>query len=107
MESVVVEVDCVILCGHRGKEEQDRAVQRGKSKAPWPTSRHNTLPSEAVDVGPFPLSWDTSDPAVAETWARLATTIRAHAKRLDIDVEWGGDWKMRDLPHWQIRRPAA
>ena len=44
--------DFTILCGHRTEEEQNRAVVEGKSKAPWPQSRHNSSPSRAVDVAP-------------------------------------------------------
>lgn len=33
----------------------------------------------------------------------LAKHIKAVAKKLGIDVEWGGDWKKTpDGPHWQL-----
>ena len=50
---VVKHWDCTIVCGHRGKEEQDKAFAEGKSKVKWPNGRHNKLPSLAVDVMPI------------------------------------------------------
>ena len=49
--------DIKVTCGYRGKVAQDAAVANGFSKAPWPTSKHNTTPSDAVDVVPYPELW--------------------------------------------------
>jgi peptidoglycan L-alanyl-D-glutamate endopeptidase CwlK len=49
--------DITVAFGYRGKEEQDAAVARGASKAPWPTSKHNRVPSDAADVLPYPEMW--------------------------------------------------
>lgn len=50
---VIKHVDCTILQGHRGKEEQDHYYRLGKSKLQYPKSRHNSMPSEATDAGPY------------------------------------------------------
>jgi len=99
LEDVIQRVDCSVLCGHRGQAEQDAAVAAGRSRTPWPTSRHNCIPSEAADVVPYPIDWQD-----IERFRELAREIRAAAARLEVDLEWGGDWRMRDYPHWQIRR---
>ena len=98
--------DFTILCGHRNEEDQNRAVAEGKSKAPWPQSRHNTSPSVAVDIAPWPIEWDD--------WNRfrvLAGYILGIADAMGIKLRWGGDWSMnydegderfRDLPHFEL-----
>ena len=45
---VIKDRDCTILCGYRGKEEQEKAVSEGNSKLHYPHSKHNYNPSCAV-----------------------------------------------------------
>ena len=47
--------DCTVLCGRRGKEEQDEAYKNKKSKVKYPESAHNRFPSRAIDVAPYPI----------------------------------------------------
>jgi peptidoglycan LD-endopeptidase CwlK len=105
LNDVIERVDCAVICGTRGKAAQDKAYREGASTVQWPNSRHNASPSTAVDVVPWPLSWDVSDPAVRDTWDVLALEIKGTANRLGIPIEWGGDWRrFKDLPHWQLPR---
>ncbi len=39
-----------VLCGYRDQQAQDHAVASGASKKPWPTSKHNIVPSRAIDL---------------------------------------------------------
>jgi peptidoglycan LD-endopeptidase CwlK len=105
-QEVVKEFDCIILCGHRNKADQDAAVASGNSKAPWPTSKHNSLPSMAIDVVPYPLDWNDR-----ERMCYFAGMVKATAKYLGISITWGGDFnrntqlkdeKLFDAPHFQI-----
>ena len=74
---VVKTHDCSVLCGHRGKDEQDEAYALGHSKAQWPDSKHNSLPSHAVDVAPWPVDW------FAEArWREFAEHVKATAEKL-------------------------
>jgi peptidoglycan L-alanyl-D-glutamate endopeptidase CwlK len=50
--------DVTVLCGHRGKAEQDKAFADGASKLRWPNSKHNQTPSLAVDLAPYPIDWN-------------------------------------------------
>ena len=50
-------IDCSVLCGHRGEEDQNKAYDSGNSKVKWPNGRHNKKPSIAVDVAPYPIDW--------------------------------------------------
>jgi peptidoglycan L-alanyl-D-glutamate endopeptidase CwlK len=100
--SVIEEVDIIILQGYRGEKEQNAAYARGASKLKYPNSKHNKIPSLAVDVAPYPLDWKN-----IQAFKDLSVIVKAHMKKLGIkNVEWGGEiWdKFRDFPHWQIKK---
>ena len=97
-EEVVKTMDCTVLCGFRNQEDQDVAYAHGFSKVKWPDSKHNTFPSKAADVAPWPLDW--KDTASFEV---LGSFVLAKAKEMEIDIEWGGTWHFTDLPHYQLK----
>lgn len=45
----------LIICGYRGKEEQNKAYSEGKSKLRYPLSAHNLSQPRAVDVCPVDM----------------------------------------------------
>lgn len=79
-------MDIVVVCGHRGEAAQEAAFAAGNSKKHWPDSKHNELPSNAVDVAPYPVDWKDK-----LSFARLAGYVFAVADELDIEVRWLGD----------------
>jgi len=90
--------DFVVVCGHRGEEEQNAAVKNGTSKLAWPNSKHNSLPSLAVDLAPFPISWDD-----VAAFDRLGAHVEAVARGMSIPIVWGGRWpRFVDRPHFQL-----
>ena len=98
---VLARVDISIACGYRPKDEQDAAYEGGFSSVKWPKSRHNSWPSEAVDVIPYPSGYK----ATQGEWERLAEIVFEEAELLGVQVEWGGRWtSFIDRPHWQIKR---
>lgn len=99
VEAAAKKMASVVICGHRGKVDQDKAFVDKRSNLMWPFSRHNSVPSEAVDVCPAPINWE--DVAAFEA---LAVIIRAESIRLGVELTWGGEWKSRDLPHWELKR---
>lgn len=109
---VVVQIcDCTVVCGHRGKQEQDsyyNAVPR-RSRVQWPNSKHNKLPSLAVDVAPWvngAISWRPTHCIF------LAGVVVSTAFRLGVKIRWGGNWDMdgevitdqtfQDLVHYEL-----
>jgi peptidoglycan LD-endopeptidase CwlK len=104
---VIKSIDCSILCGHRGEAEQNRLFAERKTKVIYPHSKHNTWPSKAVDVIPFPLKdWKN-----IELFKTLAAYIKAEAAVQGVKLRWGADWNMNgrtdderflDYPHWEI-----
>lgn len=75
--------------GYRGQEEQDEAYEKGLSQVPWPNSKHNKSPSDAVDLSPYP--WDPED---RELFTYCAGIVVGIAAAKGYDVIWGGNWDM-------------
>jgi len=109
MRAVVIHYDCKILCGHRPEAEQTTAFEAGNSKVAWPNSKHNKLPSEAVDAVPYPVpDWDS-----LHEFYRFIWFVRGCAAMLGIDIRVGADWdgdfditdqQFNDLPHIELVR---
>jgi len=103
LNEVIKYMDCSVLKGHRAEREQNQAFEGGFSRLKFPLSRHNKLPSDAVDVVPFPIDWDD-----LPKFHELAGVIRTVCKQKGIKLEWGGEWKsFRDAPHWQIPKEES
>jgi peptidoglycan L-alanyl-D-glutamate endopeptidase CwlK len=79
--------------GMRSLERQRELVETGKSTTM--NSRH--LTGHAVDLFPYPLSWDW------EYFYPIADAMKQAAEELNVDLDWGGDWKsFPDGPHFQL-----
>lgn len=103
---VIEVIDCAVICGHRDQADQDKAFHAGTSKKQWPQSKHNSLPSRAVDVIPYPVDWNE-----ASRMYYLAGIVKGIASEMGIKIRWGGDWDsdndfkdqtFHDLPHYEI-----
>lgn len=91
----ITKQDFSVLEGIRSIERQRKLVKEGKSKTL--NSRH--LTGHAVDLVPYPVSWDW------EHFYPIADAMKAAAEEFDVDLEWGGDWKsFPDGPHFQLSR---
>lgn len=87
--------DMTVLCGFRGKDEQDAAVASGASESPWPLSKHNRMPADAVDVSPYPVDWNEKRLEILHAYVAGI----AHAMGIDLfDISW-------DRPHIQRNVP--
>jgi len=90
--------DFTVICGHRGKAEQNKAFAEGKSKLKWPDSKHNKTPSMAMDCVPHPLDWSDT-----QSFHAMAKVMKAAAKKLGVTMRWGGDFKnFFDGPHFEV-----
>lgn len=99
LEEAITILDFAIITGHRNELDQAKAYAAKKSQLKWPKSRHNSWPSEAVDLVPFPVDW--KDEAA---FKRLADIMIGIAKTHGVDLTWGGDWVMRDLVHFELTK---
>ena len=80
-------IDFKVLWGHRGEAEQNRAYATGQSKLPWPKSKHNILPSLAIDIVPVPVRWED-----VKRFCVVAGVVYSAALLVGVDLRWGGDW---------------
>lgn len=94
---VIKKTDCAVICGYRGKEEQELAFNAGNSPLHYPNSKHNKIPALAADVVPWPLDWNNYD-----SFHDLANVVKETAEELGIKISWGGDWKKKDRPHYEL-----
>jgi len=109
---VIKYFDCSVLCGHRGREEQEKAFSEGKSKLRFPQSKHNSTPSMAVDVAPFPIDWNDLHRFYyfAGRVMGIADMLLAQNK-ISHRIRFGGDWnsdnqvkdnRFNDLVHFEL-----
>jgi len=83
--------DFSVIEGHRNEKDQNRAYAAGYSKLKWPNGNHNSYPSRAVDLAPYPVDWRESElPHVR--FGILAGVMKVCADRLGIPIRWGADW---------------
>ena len=103
---VIKYFDCTVACGIRTKEDQDKAVAEGKSKTPYPQSKHNSNPSKAADVYPFPVDFNDTN-----RMRYFAGFVMGIAASKGIKLRWGGDRNQdtqlkdnsfNDLPHFEL-----
>lgn len=91
----LTEVDFVVTEGLRSKKRQKELVATGASQTM--NSRHLTghaIDLAALKYGTVSWSWPL--------YEQLDEAMKAAAKELGIALEWGGEWKFRDGPHFQL-----
>ena len=105
---VIKYVDCSVLEGHRNGERQNKLYEEGKTKVRYPNGRHNSSPSRAVDVTPYPVNWKDR-----ERQTLFAGFVLGIANQMGINIRWGGDWdqdfevqdnKFDDFPHFELKK---
>lgn len=107
---VAMRIDNTIITGHRGKAEQNLKFKQGKSKLKYPKSKHNAIPSLAVDAAPYPIDWHDRERATL-----FAGYVLGIADDMGIEIIWGGDWNrdfrvkdntFDDLWHFELVLPV-
>lgn len=111
LNEAIKHYDFTILEGHRDQATQDKYYAEGKSKVKYPQSKHNTIPSEAVDLAPYyntapHIRWNNTN-----DFSYLAGFIRGIALSMGIKIRWGGDFNRNneigddnlvDMPHHEL-----
>ena len=119
-EAVIEVVDCTVTCGYRNKEDQDKAVASGNSKAVYPKGKHNSNPSTAVDVYPYPIDFEDLPRFYwFAGWVLAKAEILRNVGEITHKIKWGGNWRglnngkidfeynrrkgvLDDLPHFEL-----
>ena len=95
-----------VIWGHRNEEDQGTAFSKGMSEKQWPHSFHNSYPSKAFDIVPWPEGYQDR-----ELLCYQAGLVLGIAKSRAIPIRWGGDWnrngrirdeRFQDLAHFEI-----
>tara|TARA_Y100000310_G_C20298581_1_gene630642 strand:- start:66 stop:506 length:441 start_codon:yes stop_codon:yes gene_type:complete len=119
--AVIVEIDCSVICGHRNEEDQEKAFNKGNSKVHFPKGKHNSNPSTAVDVYPYPIDFDDLPRFYwFAGWVLAKAEILRNVGEITHNVRWGGNWDgfkkgiidfsynkrqdvLDDLPHFELK----
>ena len=106
LEEAIQIVDFSVLCGVRREEEQNNLFHSGMSKVQYPNSKHNSIPSLAVDIAPYPIDWNDT-----KRFTHLIGIIRGIAHMKGIEIRCGIDWdrdgditdhSFMDYPHFEL-----
>lgn len=81
----------VVECGYRDKSEQDKLYHFGESDSIYPASKHNSYPSQAIDIKSERISY-----------SRLQKEFRKIANKHGLHYSWGGKCKYQRPQHFEI-----
>ena len=74
-------------------------AQPSLSKVTWLNnplaSKHVT--GDAVDLVPYPVTWDDLN-----KFKLINEAMQKAAQELGVSLDWGGLWKNKDYPHWEL-----
>lgn len=105
VKRVAAKLDVYLIFSFRGEKDQTKAYVEGKSQLPWPESKHNRLPSHAIDLAPAgpdgKIDWDDT-----KAFLELAAAVFEAAKAEGVTLRWGGDWdrdgKAQERGEWDL-----
>jgi peptidoglycan L-alanyl-D-glutamate endopeptidase CwlK len=89
-------VDFVVTEGLRTAARQRQLVAEGASR----TMHSKHIVGRAIDVAALDngtVSWNF------ELYRQIANAFKEAAGMLGVAIEWGGDWKFKDGPHFQLK----
>lgn len=89
----ITKVDFTVLEGLRSRDRQRELVAKGASKTM--NSRH--LTGHAVDLAPWPISWERED------FIPIVEAMSKAAEELGVAIVHGHDWGW-DSPHHELDR---
>lgn len=105
-------IDFRIVCTYRNREEQNDAFNAKKSMLQWPNSKHNSLPSMAVDIAPYPVDYKNKGKflLLAGMFMGIGKLLKedkiiTHSPRVGADFNMNNDPEddnFKDLPHLEI-----
>lgn len=110
---VIKHFDCTVLFGYRDEADQNQAFAEGKSEKKFPFSKHNSMPSNAADVAPYPLpAWSkTLDFVYFGGYVMGIAAVLLAQGKIKSKIRYGGDFNMNkiisdskfyDLVHFEV-----
>jgi peptidoglycan L-alanyl-D-glutamate endopeptidase CwlK len=111
-------LDFSVLEGHRSVAKQQKYFRQGRSKLDGikRKSKHQSYPSKAVDIAPYPIDFKQKAKSKARFYLLAGVMLQVSKKLLDNGkishkLRWGGDWdsdrdffdqSFDDLPHFEL-----
>jgi len=115
---VIKSYDFSVLEGTRSLEQQQKYFNTGRSKLDGinQKSKHQSLPSLAIDIAPYPIDFHNDTKARARFYLLAgymfqASEVLFEAGIITHKLRWGGDWdadkefqdqSFDDLPHFEL-----
>lgn len=109
---VIKHFDCTCTCGHRNQQDQDKAFFEGKSKLKFPHGNHNSIPSTAMDLYPYPIDMKNTNRFYWFGGYVLGIAEMLYLTgKMKHKIRYGGDWDgdkdindqtFNDLVHFEI-----
>ncbi|MGB0662783.1 MAG: hypothetical protein ACPGMR_03230 [Pontibacterium sp.] len=111
---VLKRYDHSVYCGHRDEATQNEAYENKDSKLRWPDSKHNSIPSKAIDAGPYFSDvdrWDEDQCRHFGGYVMGVADMLFEQGLMTYRVRWGGDWDQdknikdqtfNDLVHFEL-----
>ena len=100
--------DHSVVCGYRNEEDQNMAFKSGNSWVKYPDSKHNLIPSMAVDLQPYPAE-PVGTQAEYDKFSVMGGMFMLIAKQMfdrgliHHKITWGRLWKPEKLYSKQKR----
>lgn len=87
-------IDFSVIDGARDEETQNAKFRDGLSQLKYPNSRHNSIPSMAVDIAPYPINFDNRERFSYFSGFMMGLAYRLYEEgKISHKVRWGGDFK--------------
>jgi len=115
---VIKTFDFSILEGTRSLEQQQKYFNTGRSKLDGinKKSKHQSFPSLAIDIAPYPIDFKNNSKARARFYLLAGYMFQASETLFEAGItthklRWGGDWNsdkdfhdqsFDDLPHFEL-----
>lgn len=102
--------DFTVISGVRTTKEQQDLYAQGRTKAGAIVTNADGVRNKsnhqaksdgfgyAVDIVPYPVDWNDLD-----KFKVIANAMQLAACELGVTINWGGDWKMKDFPHFELK----
>lgn len=97
--------DVSIIEVYRSPERQAELFAQGPEVTKVRVSKHNSMPSEAVDAAPYPIDWNDIDQFI-----RFTYFVKGMAAAMGMEYKNGADWdgdndyadhSFLDWVHWE------
>jgi peptidoglycan L-alanyl-D-glutamate endopeptidase CwlK len=113
MNRAIEQINFTIIEGRRSKKEQNQYYENGKSTLQYPHSKHNAMPSLAVDIAPYPIDFQERERFYFQV-GHITGLAEEMGIPIRVGMDWDGDYRLvphdddesfLDLPHIELDIP--